>query len=209
MLDVDARHRDHLFLLGLAPLALACSVGVSDDGPTFTSTPPSTPPGDDDTADDDTGSGGNTSGASAADDTFGGPGDGTSASVSVSVGEESTSGESASASMSASVSVSVSVGEESTSYDYTSGPTPGGYGCEAYGYLFAACYYGGDPMAAAGFTMNCESLLQYYQSYYGPACAAAFEDAVACLSQLSCQQIPLYGQGVCVAEAQAMSVACT
>lgn len=207
MLDVDARHRDHLFLLGLAPLALACSVGVPDDGPSFTSTPPSTPPGDD-AADDDTAEGTGTGGGTADGGTMGdGPDDGMSASVSVSVGDDTTSGASESASMSASVSVSVSVGEEGTSYDYTSGPMPGGYGCEAYGYLFAACYYGGDPMMAASLTMSCEQLLQYYQSYYGPACAMAFEDALACLTQLSCQQIPMY-QNLCQAEAQGVSAAC-
>jgi hypothetical protein len=202
MLDLDARHRDHLFLLGLAPLALACSVGVPDDGPSFTSTPPSTPSGGD-AADDDTGEG--TGGSSAEGDTAG-PDDGMSVSVSASVGDDDTTSD-GSASMSASVSVSVSVGDESTSYDYTSGPMPGGYGCEAYGYLFAACYYGGDPMMAANLTMSCEQLLQYYQNYYGPACAMAFEDSLACLTQLSCQQIPMY-QNFCQAEAQAFSVAC-
>lgn len=183
--------------------------GSPDDGPSFTSTPPSTPPGDD-AADDDTGEGTGTGGGTAGGDTVADPDDGMSASVSVSVGDDTTSGASASASdsMSASASVSVSVGDESTSYDYTSGPMPGGYGCEAYGYLFAACYYGGDPMAAAGFTMSCEQLLEYYQSYYGPACAMAFEDALACLTQLSCQQIPMY-QNLCQAEAQGVSAACT
>jgi hypothetical protein len=207
MLDVDARHRDHLFLLGLAPLALACSVGVPDDGPSFTSTPPSTPSGGD-AADDDTGTGTGTGGGSADGDTNGGPDDGMSVSVSVSVGDDTTSGASSDASASMSASVSVSVGEEGTTYDYTSGPMPGGYGCEAYGYLFAACYFGGDPMEAANLTMSCEQLLEYYQSYYGPACAMAFEDALACLTQLSCQQIPMY-QNFCQAEAQGVSAACS
>jgi hypothetical protein len=202
MLDVDARHRDHLFLLGLAPLALACSVGVPDDGPSFTSTPPSTPSGGD-AADDDTGEG--TGGSSAEGDTAG-PDDGMSVSVSASVGDDDTTSD-GSASMSASVSVSVSVGDESTSYDYTSGPPPYGSACEAYGYVWAACYYGGDPMAAAMETANCEEGLSYF-SMMGAACGMAFEDVIVCISELSCQELEMIGQGACDNEVAAFNVAC-
>lgn len=211
MLDVDARHRDLLFLLGIGPLALGCSVGVPDDGPQFTSSYPGTPPADEGgSAEDDAGTGTGSGGGSSGANTIGDPDDGVSVSASVSVGDDgSTSGASASASASVSVSASVSMSDGMTSYDYTSGgPPPGGTGCQAYGYLLASCYYGGDPAMAANFTSNCEALLSYYQMYYGPACAMAFEDAVACLSQLSCQQIPMYGNGVCDAEAQAMGMAC-
>lgn len=211
MLDVDARHRDLWFLLGLAPLALGCSVGASDDGPQFTSSYPGTPPGGEEgSAEGDTGGGSGSGGGSSGANTIGDPDDGVSVSASVSVGDDgSTSGASASASVSVSASASASATYGMTSYDYTSGgPPPGGSGCQAYGYLLAGCYYGGDPAMAASFTQNCEMALAYYQLYYGPACASAFEEAVACLSQLSCQQLPMYGNGLCDAEAQALAMTC-
>ena len=210
MMDTDARHRDLLFLLGLAPLALGCSVGVPDDGPTFTSTPPSTPPGggtaEDDGSEDDQegGSAGGTSGS--AED-----GMSASVSVSVSVGDDgSTSGASASASMSA--SVSVSMGDDMGTYTYTSsyGPPPYGSSCDAYGYLIASCYYNGDPMMAAMVASNCEEGLSFYGMTYGPACGMAYEDMVACLSQLSCQQFETVGMpgAPCGAEDAAFGQAC-
>lgn len=210
MLDVDARHRDLLFLLGLGPLALGCSVGASDDGPQFTSSYPGTPPAEDDGSGDDasTGTGTGTGGGSSGANTIGDPDDGVSVSASVSVGDDgSTSG--ASASASASVSVSVSMGDDMTSYDYTSGgPPPGGTTCEAYAYVIAACYYGGDPAMATAYAANCEAGISYFQMYFGPACAMAFEESRACISQLSCQELPMYGSGVCDTEQAAFEAAC-
>jgi hypothetical protein len=212
MLDTDARHRDLLFLLGLAPLALGCAVGVSDDGPQFTSSYPGTPPGDDESAEDETTAG---SGEGSAGDGATGQADddasaSASASVSVSAGDDgSTSGGSASASASVSVSVSASMDDGMTSYDYTSGmPPPGGTPCEGYGYVIAACYYGGDPMAASTYATNCENGISYFAMYFGPACAVAFEESRACISQLSCQELMMYGAGVCDMEEAAFQAAC-
>jgi hypothetical protein len=206
MIDVDARHHDLLFLLGLAPLALGCSVGVPDDGTNFTSANPSTPPGGDVTGDSAT------EGESDADEGTTGAAEGSAsasitASASASVGDDgSTSGVSASASLSVSASASVSVGDDyATSYG---GPPPGGSPCEGYAYVVASCYYGGDPAEMAMLAENCEAGYAYYSMMYGPACGAAFEDTRACISMLSCQELAMYGMGICDQEAAAFNAAC-
>jgi hypothetical protein len=209
MIDVDARHHNLSFLLGLAPMMLGCSVGVADDGNQFTSANPGTTPGDAGPATQGSSDG---SGASVEDDTNGDadPDASASASVSVSVGNDDSTSD-ASASASVSVSVSVSVGDDGTSYGYTSADTGyiGGRACEAYAYVLAACYYGGDPAQAAMFLANCEEGIAYFEMYYGPACAAAFEESIVCISQLPCEQLPNYGMpGVCDMEAAAFSAAC-
>lgn len=194
----DARHHDLMFLLGLAPLALGCAVGVADDGPTFTSAAPGTPPGDGASASDEDTS------ATSGQSTIGSPDDGESMSASA---DGTTSNGSASAS--ASASASMSAGDGVTTYDYTSGgPPPGGTTCEAYGYLLASCYAGGDPAAAAMYAESCEYAIYYYGAVYGPACGLAFEDTRVCISQLSCQQLPMFGAGACDAELAAAMAAC-
>lgn len=206
MIDVDARHHDLLFLLGLAPLALGCAVGVPDDGGQFTSANP-TPPGDAsaDSATDDEGD-------SAGSDTTGGMDASASASVSASVSvSASASDDGSSSDDGVSVSVSVSVGDDyGTTYSATTGLPPGGSPCEAYAYVVAGCYYGGDPAQQAMLAANCEAGVAYYSMYYGPACGAAFEDTRACISQLSCQELPSYGTpGFCDMENAAFSAACS
>jgi hypothetical protein len=209
MTPVDARNHDLLFLLGLAPLALGCAVGVVDDGPQFTSVSPGSAPGEaGSAAEDDTGGSAEDGSAGATSNVD----DGMSASVSVSV-SVSDDGSTSGASASASVSVSVSVGNEATTdepYGYTTGgPPPYGSPCEAYAYVIAACYYGGDPMAAANYAANCEYGISYFEMTFGPACAMAFEDSRACISQLSCQELMMYGNGVCDVEQAAFDAACT
>lgn len=209
MLDVDARHHDLLFLLGLAPLALGCAVGVPDDGPQFTSASPGTPPGGEEGSTEDAASGGTGSGGgSSGQNTIGDPDEGVSASASASMSASADDGSTSSASADASVSVSVSVGEDEVTTNDTAGPPPGSSPCEGYAYVIAACYYGGDPTVAMMYTENCEYGLYYFGAVYGPACAAAFEDTRACISQLSCPELALYGMGVCDAEQAAFEAAC-
>lgn len=202
MLDVDARHHDLLFLLGLAPLALGCSVGVPDEGPQLTSAAPGTPPGGDEAATEDAATGGTGSGGgSSGQNTIGEPDEGVSASASMSASADDGSTSSASA-------ASVSVGEDEVTTNDTVGPPLGGSPCEGYAAVLAACYSYGDPMVEMMYIESCEYGLYYLGAAYGPACAVAFEDTRACISQLSCPELALYGMGVCDAEQAAFEAAC-
>lgn len=203
MTDLDARHHDLLFLLGLAPMmALGCSVGVPDDGNQFTTATPSggNPNPATSSASGETSEGsdddGDTSGASASASA--------SASVTASATVTASAGSSDDgASASASATVTASASDDGTTY----GPPP--YAdCQAYGDLIAMCYAGSNPMAAAAYAAYCEEALNGYETNYGPACAYAFSDMIACLSALSCAELRIFGMGVCDAELAAFQGAC-
>ena len=59
------------------------------------------------------------------------------------------------------------------------------------------------------YQQNCEMVIAQFGMMYGPACAAAFEETRACISQLSCQELMMYGTGTCVAEQNAFEASCS
>ncbi|MEM9453569.1 MAG: hypothetical protein AAGF11_05290 [Myxococcota bacterium] len=191
MSDFHNDRSNLLFLLALAPLSMGCpgddstaegSSGSSSTGsdPTTTNTTPPDPTTPDPT-------GGMTSSGSTTmmeDGTSStGPADGSSSS-------SDSGSESGSDSGSSSGSGSDSGSSSGSDSGSSSGSSSTGMmltTCEAYGDQIAYCY--GNPAYEMLAEMYCIDAIAYYDMMYGPACAVAFEDFIACISNLSCADL--------------------
>ncbi len=71
-----------------------------------------------------------------------------------------------------------------TSYGMDEGPPVTGGPCEAYAANTANCF-GGDAMT---YEETCYDDLDFYDFFYGPACASAWEDLFACIGGVSCME---------------------
>ncbi len=215
------------FLLSIAPLTLGCpgddavggdgSSGASSSGTTTMTSLTSMGPGPVSTTSGADGTGGSTGGStSAATSSTGGssssgmPGESSSSSEATSStgGSESTGGSGSSGS-SGSTGGSGSSGGSSGSSGGSSESSGGSTGpaltpCEAYGATVSYCY---DPAEGAYAEMYCDQYQMYLAMNYGPACVAAFEDFIVCLSALTCPEF-MGGMPVCVAEDAAFLAAC-
>ncbi len=94
--------------------------------------------------------------------------------------------------------------------DTTEGPgeTTGGTEpriCLTYGDQITECYM--DEKAGAAATEYCAEILAAYEKTYGPDCVAAFEDYLACLSALTCEEFT-GPDPVCEKEGTAIETAC-
>lgn len=77
--------------------------------------------------------------------------------------------------------------------------------CEDYAALFEYCYGAKDPMAGPFALEACNDYLDYF-GVMGDDCLIVFEDYIACLSTLSCED---FMQGVgCETEENAFGLAC-
>jgi hypothetical protein len=76
--------------------------------------------------------------------------------------------------------------------------------CVAYGDAIEACFAGYGADAAA----SCANYHATYNENYGAECVAAYEDFLACLSMLTCKELEMDPDTVCVAEQDAQAMAC-
>jgi hypothetical protein len=76
--------------------------------------------------------------------------------------------------------------------------------CQSYGDAIEACFAGYGADAAA----SCANYHMTYSDTYGPECVTAYEDYLACLSALSCDDLMMDPDTVCVPEQDALGMAC-
>jgi hypothetical protein len=183
----------------MSGLAAGCSKGVTTmGGVPFGPTPGSASNGDEDeedeTTDDEQGS---SSGGESDPILTSGPDNTSDASITTAPGTTSGSPDSTTGVSGPEPSSSGFPGESSSGPVGTSGvPMPSGEPCADYGEWAANCY---------GVTDGeefCYYLISYYGTYYGPGCAAAFEELIACVSTQPC------GAVGCANEQNAVSSAC-
>jgi len=182
MITQHTRVQNMMFLMSLAPLSVGCVI-VTDDGDTD--------------ANDDGGTANptTTSGTPGTDGTDGGtamPGtDGTDGGTAMPGTGDETAGP--------------GTGDE-TAGDETAGT--GGEPaeiCVSYGDQVALCEMSKEYGAEA--TMYCDALLQDYYDLGGDACQMAFEDLLACLNALTCEEF-VGEDPTCEAENAAIDKAC-
>lgn len=86
-------------------------------------------------------------------------------------------------------------------------PTTGGDvppACAAYGDAVTLCY---DAEAGASAASYCAEAFANYEMNYGAECVAAFEDWLACLSALTCEELT-GADPVCADQSGALETAC-
>jgi hypothetical protein len=76
--------------------------------------------------------------------------------------------------------------------------------CASYGDAIEACFAGYGADAAA----SCANYHATYTENYGAECVAAYEDFLACLSALTCEELMMDPADVCVAEQDAQAMVC-
>jgi hypothetical protein len=175
----DTRVSNLLFLLTAAPLGVACV--ITDDGDTDTIADTSTNP----TTTNGT-TAGETEGATA-ESTVTPPGETTETpSETTETPSETTEGPG----------------------DTTAGSTDGGELppiCTTYGDQITECYM--DEKAGASAAMYCGEVIAGYEKAYGAECVTAFEEFLACLSALTCEEFT-GADPVCEEQNMALETAC-
>jgi hypothetical protein len=76
--------------------------------------------------------------------------------------------------------------------------------CATYADLVTMCY---DAEAGAGAASYCADAFANYEANYGAECVAAFEDWLACLSALTCEEFT-GAEPVCADQSGALETAC-
>lgn len=91
--------------------------------------------------------------------------------------------------------------------DSETGVTTGGIelppACATYADAITNCY---DDAAGAAAGQYCAETFEYYEMNYGAECITAYEDWLACLSALTCEE--LMGKEVCPDQGAALETAC-
>jgi hypothetical protein len=77
--------------------------------------------------------------------------------------------------------------------------------CVAYGDGVALCY---DEMTGAAAATYCAETFAYYEMMYGAECVEAFEEYLACLSALTCEELTGM-DSVCTQESMELASVCT
>lgn len=93
--------------------------------------------------------------------------------------------------------------DSSTGPGVTTGGTELPPACATYADAITLCY---DEKAGASAGQYCAESFAYYEMNYGAECVTAFEDWLACLSALTCEE--LMGKEVCVDQGMALETAC-
>lgn len=189
---------DLLFLLSMSGLAAGCSKGVGGtDGAPFGPGPGPVTNGDE----DDDGTSGKDRGESSSDGESdpiltSGPDDASDPTITTAPASTSGPPETTTGISGPDATTTGFPGETSSGPIGTSGPPPIGEPCAEYGEWAANCYGLNDGQE------YCYFIIYEYGVYYGPACAAAWEELFACVSTQPC------GAVGCAAEQNAMLSAC-
>lgn len=174
----DTRVQNLLFLLSAAPIALGCVVTSDDTDTDAATTSPTTSPTTGET--DPTGATNPTTDAMTTSQTSGtteGPSDTTEAPADTTEGPA----------------------------DTTTGGVEIPEVCVGYGEQVGVCYM--DKESGIAAAEYCVELIQGYYDAYGAECVTAFEEFLACLSALTCEEFT-GADPVCDAESMALDTAC-
>jgi hypothetical protein len=172
----DTRFQNLLFLLSAAPIGMACVINGGDDTDTEAAT--------------ETPTTNNTTGESTATpDTDPTP---------MTEGMTGSTGPGVDSSSGPGVDSSTGPGMMTTTGGIELPPI-----CVTYADAVTLCY---DDQAGAAAGEYCAETLVYYEMNYGAECVTAFEEWLACLSALTCEEF--MGEEACPAEGMMLEMAC-